>query len=266
MTMGEKDDELENEELGEEQEQEDEPGAEDEGAWFRPNSDNRPDEGDMPDYSFRDDTRRSVLIAGSIILVFLFAGIVWWLYYDKNRDHGEPPLVTADSGPVKEKPEDPGGMEVPNQDRLVFDTVSGEQTELEDSVQPGPEEPAVDEDTTIEDIIRETEPQPSPRRTAEAEVETASAEPAEPAPTTGQYVVQLGAFGTREAAGQAWATVESKFPQILTPLVDDIERAELSGGRVLYRLRAGYFATRDEADRLCQRLKELGQDCLATAR
>lgn len=265
MTMGEKDDELENGELEDEEEEGGEPGAEDEGAWFRPSSDNRPDESDMPDYSFRDDTRRSILIAGSIILVFLFAGIVWWLYYDKNREAGEPPLVTADSGAVKERPEDPGGMEVPNQDRLVFDTVSGEQTELEDSVRPGPEEPAVDEDTTIEDIIRETEPQPAPRRTAEAEVETAPAAPEEQA-ENGQFVVQIGAFGTREAAEEAWTTVESKFPQILTPLVDDIERAELSGGRILYRLRAGYFATRDEADRLCQRLKELGQDCLATAR
>ncbi len=35
-------------------------------------------------------------------------------------NNGKPPVIAADSGPMKARPENPGGVEVPNQDRAIY--------------------------------------------------------------------------------------------------------------------------------------------------
>lgn len=215
------------------------------------------DEDNMPEYKFRDDNRRTFLIIASIVTVFLFGGILWYLYYQKNlSEPDEVPLIKADADPVKSRPDDPGGMEVPHQDRLIYDKVSGEQTELEDSVQPTPEEPIGDTgDKSIEDLIAETEPE----KTAEAD------EPVKAyIPERDLYLIQLGAFSDEAKANRAWGILKDRYKSVLGDLTPNIQEVTLSGGQTLYRLRAGFFAGKDKAEAMCKRLKELGQECLAT--
>ncbi len=174
--------------------------GDEEDLWFDAARKLGKDQDDMPDYNFRDDNRRTFAIVGSIFAVFLFGGILWYLYYQKNLSvEGEVPLIAADSEPVKTRPEDPGGMEVPYQDRLIFDKVSGEETELEDSIQPTPEQPLDDlqDSRTLADLIAETEP--GAETTA-----TAMKQP----PAAGLYIIQLGAFGQQTGAENAWAILE----------------------------------------------------------
>ena len=89
---------------------------------------------------------------------------------------------------------------------------------------------------------------------------------AEAAATTSLYIIQLGAFGEEAGAERAWRILKDRYKTVIGDLTPDIQRAVLSEDRVLYRLRAGFFASRDEAENICQRLKELGQDCLASTR
>jgi hypothetical protein len=68
------------------------------------------------------------------ILVTLLAVAVgaggWALYGDKlltlvaNGD-GEVPLIRAENGPVRVRPENPGGLQVPNRDKLVYNRMQG---------------------------------------------------------------------------------------------------------------------------------------------
>jgi hypothetical protein len=44
------------------------------------------------------------------------------------------PLIAAESSPVREKPRDPGGMEVPNQDALIYQELLGRKPEAEATV------------------------------------------------------------------------------------------------------------------------------------
>jgi hypothetical protein len=44
------------------------------------------------------------------------------------------PLIAAESSPVREKPSDPGGMEVPNQDALIYQELLGRKPEAEATV------------------------------------------------------------------------------------------------------------------------------------
>src|ERR1041385_3749239 len=50
------------------------------------------------------------------------AGIVGYLYFARGSgSDGVVPLVKADDRPVKVRPENPGGMEVPDQDKEIYD-------------------------------------------------------------------------------------------------------------------------------------------------
>ncbi len=73
--------------------------------------------------------------------------------------------------------------------------------------------------------------------------------------------IQLGAFNSQEVAAQQWAELKNRNGDLLsgrgrvvTPVV--------SGGKRLYRLRAGPFANVDEASTLCRALKARDEDCI----
>jgi cell division septation protein DedD len=79
----------------------------------------------------------------------------------------------------------------------------------------------------------------------------AAIKPAEKAPASGGYAVQVGAFGSSDAARKLVADLRSAgFGAYVAPL----ERK----GKTLHRVRVGPAATRDEADRLAARLKGKG--------
>jgi hypothetical protein len=46
----------------------------------------------------------------------------------------------------------------------------------------------------------------------------------------------------------------------------DVQRADLGSRGVYHRVRAGYFADRDSAARFCDRVRQMGQDCIVAAR
>jgi hypothetical protein len=52
-----------------------------------------------------------------------FGGVIWFAYQNgRNPDKpGPPPLVKAENGPIKVKPDQPGGQEIPFQNSTVYD-------------------------------------------------------------------------------------------------------------------------------------------------
>jgi hypothetical protein len=82
------------------------------------------------------NTRRSFLSqgnalrAGALTVIILLGGgamAYLWLSGDAAKvvEGGEPRVIMADKTPIKEVPENPGGKQVPNQDKAVYDKVSG---------------------------------------------------------------------------------------------------------------------------------------------
>jgi len=60
----------------------------------------------------------------ALLVVALFVGGMWYAYLLGTRHAGghgmeNVPLIRADAGPIKVKPEKPGGMEVPDRDKLI---------------------------------------------------------------------------------------------------------------------------------------------------
>lgn len=78
-----------------------------------------------------------------------FAGALWFAYEQGVRQgmQATPPLIKADASPVKVPPDDPGGMDVPHQDKEIYERMAGgdgagqEEARLRpDSERPAPKE------------------------------------------------------------------------------------------------------------------------------
>ncbi len=69
------------------------------------------------------------ILIGLAIAAVLMGGAFWWGYDLGQRGENGlfPPLIQADRAPIKEAPEEPGGLQVPNQESLVFDGVTGDE-------------------------------------------------------------------------------------------------------------------------------------------
>ncbi|MBX3581914.1 MAG: SPOR domain-containing protein [Rhizobiaceae bacterium] len=122
---------------------------------------------------------RGLLVAGIVGGVALVGAIgAFALSFGGSSGADTPTLVKADEGPVKVRPENPGGTTVPNQDNKVYDTVAGQSndaapqqetlvTTAEDPIDVAP--PAVEDEEglsasgksedRIEQIVQEAEGQ-----------------------------------------------------------------------------------------------------------
>ncbi len=86
-------------------------------------------------------------IVAALAMSGLFAVAAWYALQRADLQSStmvEIPLIKADPGPVKEKPEDPGGLKIPNQDKLVFERITPKaQAPVAEKLAPAPEEPIV---------------------------------------------------------------------------------------------------------------------------
>ena len=62
----------------------------------------------------------------ALVVIGVFAGGVWFAYQQGLKRGGvitgatDIPLIRADERPTKVRPEKPGGMEVPDRDKLIY--------------------------------------------------------------------------------------------------------------------------------------------------
>lgn len=231
--------------------------------------------------------RRPIVILAIVALIVIFAVVVFLAYKQGLRQGAldNPPIIRADNSPAKEAPVNPGGIQIPHQDRDVYNRLSGSgepETDDAEHLLPRAEEPLA-MDTPPAAQLPVTTPAPtmpvgapapiSPVIPAPAEVpkvaETVTPEaPVASAPVAaspaassaaGGYVVQLAAFRDEPSARDAFRKLQSKYPSLAT-LGADIQRADLGDKGIYYRLRAGYLS-KAQAQSLCGDLSGKGQAC-----
>ncbi len=93
-----------------------------------------------------DKVDRSSVIRVLAVVVSLgvFGFIVWYAYQQGHKAGSDsvPPIIKADVNPVRVRPESPGGMEVPHQDKLVYDRVDPDARQPQvERLLPPPEAP-----------------------------------------------------------------------------------------------------------------------------
>jgi len=91
------------------------------------NDDDYYDEDDLPTLS-----RWKLVGAALAVVVVAGFGIGIWYAYDQGVKKGvqlAPPIIKADNAVVKKAPEDTGGMDIPHQDKKVFNVLTGDKAE-----------------------------------------------------------------------------------------------------------------------------------------
>jgi len=84
---------------------------------------------DRPAATGRERARKRPLLVRLLPMLIVvlalgsFAGIVGYYYFAGGGSDGVAPLIKADQQPFKIKPENPGGIEVPDQDKEIYNRV-----------------------------------------------------------------------------------------------------------------------------------------------
>ncbi|MBM3516909.1 MAG: hypothetical protein FJX56_03280 [Alphaproteobacteria bacterium] len=233
---------------------------------------------------------RGVLLVALSIVVVAAAGAAIWYAYEEGLRRGialSPPLIQADTRPTKVAPEEPGGEQVPDQDKLVFDVLDpAAAPEREERLLPTPEEPlrrpvaeppSLPQPDVLSAPVAGTPPAPEP-----AVLSAPSSEPAprpEQKPVVaahtvtsqatapdGGYRVQLASFRDERQAAQAWQHMLARHRSYLGGLQPSLVRADLGRDKGVYhRVQAGPIPDAATARALCAALKGRGQDCLVVA-
>jgi hypothetical protein len=233
---------------------------------------------------------RFLVIGGALAALGVFAGFVWYAYNQSAKtDLVEQPLtILADKGPTKVKPDTPGGMDVPHQDKAVYNRmVSGARDKDPERLVPADEKPIKKpqqpDAALLEDLFGDKAPPPPaipktandkspvvvdllPAKSPKPAATQPAAKGKPPAATlditSTKFLIQIGAFRDRSGADSAWARLRKKHGGLLAGLEPDIMRADLGAKGVFYRLRAGPLNDKGSADSLCLRMKAAKIGCL----
>lgn len=229
-------------------------------------------------------------------------GAVTWIAYDSlmtQPDGAAVPYVTAEVGPEKIRPQEEGGMEVPNQDIRVYNELNGAppapETEIllpepEAPVAPpavaANEPPAANDASAIPSVpapplevqpAAGTDDEPAAAETSKvataegttmeppAKVAEATSPPTQVAATSGAFRIQLAAVKSRDAAQAAWKKMAKAHSDVLSGLALKVVKVDRGGDAALYRVQGGPFADRAAAESACGKLKQKSQDCLVVA-
>ena len=95
-----------------------------------------------------------------------------------------------------------------------------------------------------------------------ADTPAAAATPAPAAPArTGAFAVQLAAVPEADQVTAEWRRLVRRFPQLDQLALQAPQAVEVAGKGTFYRVLAGPFASRAEADATCARLRKAGASC-----
>jgi hypothetical protein len=181
------------------------------------------------------------------------------------------PLIKADPQPIKVKPEQPGGLVVPDRNMTIYNERPGGPPV--EKLLPPPEQPEA----------RPVAPAPAaaaPQSQLAMAPQAVSAPPAarpftpqqiapRPAPPPaalgadkgGHIRIVLASLRTPDEARTEWQRLKKASPDILGKMTADAVRADLGEKGVWYRIEAGSFAQPAAAERVCRELKARHLGC-----
>jgi cell division septation protein DedD len=217
-----------------------------------------------------------------LVVMALSAGGLWVAYNNsQTRAPGDVPVIQADQGTTKTRPQQPGGMAIPDQDKLVYNQGKGP-PQVEKLLPPPeiplprpapsgeaasatPAAPAV----PVTPAVPPPAPPPAAPTTAApattapgvAAVPPPPAPPAPAAAVTG-YRLQLGALRSEDAARQEWEKLKKAHGDLLGGLNAAWPRADLGERGIYYRIQAGPVGDVAAAEHLCGELKRRNVGCI----
>lgn len=233
------------------------------------------------------ETKRMAIIAGGlgggiIALALLWSGV--------HTGLGPPPVITPPAGPMRTRPKNPGGLQVPGAHERIMSGIAASGPPELAPASPAPDFSKLDHEAaaarvkTVATVVKPPPvvaslPLPPPMPVSPGQAVAAPSTPAPivplPAPAvaalppinapvaavgSGTFSVQLAALNSMPKADQAWQTLVARVPDILSA-EKPVVVPGLVHGRTFYRLRLDGFATNAAAAGFCARLKARGVTC-----
>ncbi len=244
----------------------------------------------------------------------VLAGIVGWfvLAPQYEQTHKEVPIIQRPQTAVKIKPENPGGMDIPNQDKDVYNIVEKKVVDntVVENLLPEPEKPKLPDivpeevevdanaknlDEIVDEVVETETPkaaeskvenevpekpadilkpkkEEAPKEEIKKEVNKVVEEVKEPIKAVekeapkGAWQIQLIASKNKDAIEKTWNNLAAKYA-LLKTYSHEIQSDNLGAQGMIYKLRAGSFATKEQAQAACAALKAKGlTDCIAKER
>lgn len=234
--------------------------------------------------------RRPVVLIALAGLIVILSGVAWFAIgaAPGGGDGGPVPLIRAETGPAKLKPDSPGGIDPPGKDKLIYNRMApGQSGKIVERARPRPETPvappraalpaptiAADSQPPV-NIVTPTAPKPTAPVKSTAPVKPrASAKPtasprraivpprAQTAARVGAYRIQVAALRSRQAARRTWSALLAAHGAVLGGLTATIERVDLGASKgVYFRVQGGPFADAAAAARGCAALRRRSVSC-----
>lgn len=211
--------------------------------------------------------RRAILTSVTVLVLAGFSVLIWLSYTAEPTDMGPVPVVRADNTVVKIKPEEPGGKEIRFQDKEVFDRVDNLPREEDNVIASSSEIPLKRPVPETKPVVEEPQATVEIAKKIESIAPAAAAVTPPPAKaTTGDYMIQIGAFAEKSKAEALWAEAKTKNSTVLASLSPNFVRVDLGAKGVLYRVRGGMIESRQAADNVCATLKKNNQGCIVVTK
>jgi cell division septation protein DedD len=222
----------------------------------------------------------------ALLVMGLFGGGLWFAYVQGTRHAGgdaagaSVPLIRADERPTKVKPERPGGMEIPDRDKLIYNParpavehlLPPPEKPLPRPAPPPSPSPQREQPPASASSTPASPPAPPPAAIPQAQ-QSAAAPPGKPPPpqaappktaATGAAGarLQLGSVRSEDAARQEWERIKRKNADLLGSLSATPIRADLGDKGIYYRILTGPVADQAAAERICGELKQRSVGCI----
>lgn len=232
-------------------------------------------------FDVRDQSGRRAMfmLIGAVVLLILIAIWMFMTYQSGVRDRAEPPRIAAETSPYKIAVEESTKDSAPSPE--IYNVIDNRDTNKEVTVSaaaeaplPLPKRPHIvvkapealnnNPSSSAESATNPSQTQSRPQNTGASQPVRQAQAPVR-APQTGSHVVQVASLRSHAEAQLYWAKIEGEFNHLLLPsLGSDIKRADLGDKGVFYRLRISGFTNKNDAERLCARLKQQNQACFTT--
>jgi hypothetical protein len=242
--------------------------------------DERLDHGEEPNDDRQPPRRHLPAAALAIGVVALFAGGLWFAYHagtqhaavSSSAAPDTVPLLRADNEPVKVKPTNAGGMEIPDKDNPLY----GAKTAPVEKLLPPPEAPAARPPPPVQAQLPPPAPpaMPAPlpapppatvKPMSPAQIAALAKPPTAPAPgdtaLPGGVRIQLASLRSPDAARDEWARLKDENADLLGKLTAVAVRADMGEKGIYYRIEAGPLASKAAAAHLCDALRDRDLGC-----
>lgn len=160
----------------------------------------------------KNDLKRSKSVFIGAVSGMALAGVVGWFALSPRytaENVGEIPVIRRTQAAVKVLPSDPGGMEILNQDKTVYDIIDNQDSvPTVESILPPPEQPKLP--------VIQPEPEPAPQPAADA-AQSAVIEPERVVGTANVAAVKESTVGKSGSV----AAVVNEEPEIKLPTIKE---------------------------------------------